>query len=197
MLACFMIVANPIHSVCPEERRGYPAGTEFSRSERARSTRPWAQSVILPALSVAEVSAAKDPGLIASAPVSELCVSVFSSPNLDALDAASSLSPLSATLTKNTGGVGHAQASARNPERIPSPFNFKNSTFNCFSPNRFSIRTCEKFARNPSTMNSSKTQDLKLFRMNSSKKTGEGAYPLRPCSLLTTHHSLLSRSILP
>jgi hypothetical protein len=130
MLACFMIVANPIHSVCPEERRGYPAGTEFSRSERARSTRPWAQSVILPALSVAEVSAAKDPGLIASAPVSELCVSVFSSPNLDALDAASSLSPLSATLTKNTGGWGmpKRRQETRNAFPLPSTLRIQLST---------------------------------------------------------------------
>ncbi len=133
MLPCFMIVANPIHSVCPEERRGYPAGTGFSRSERARSTRPWAQSVILPALSVAEVSAAKDPGLIASAPVSELCalcVSVFSSPNLDALDAASSLSPLSATLTKNTGGWGmpKRRQETRNAFPLPSTLRIQLST---------------------------------------------------------------------
>ena len=100
-----MIVANPICSVYPEERRVYPACTEFSRSERTRSTRH-----TLPPQ---------------SASVSELCarrlprpgrgVSAFSSPNfspfnfklfsfLDALDAASSLSPLSATLTKSTGG---------------------------------------------------------------------------------------------
>jgi hypothetical protein len=175
-----MTFANPICSVYPEERRVYPACTEFSRSERTRSTRR-----ALP---------------LQSAYVSELCVlcaSVSSSPNLDALDAASSLSPLSATLAKNTGRWRHPQASARNSDRIPSSFNFKHSTFNRFSPNRFSIRTCEKFARNPSTMNSSKTQDLKLFRMNISKKTGHGACPLLPCSLHTTHHSLLSRNILP
>ena len=35
---------------------------------------------------------------------SDLCVSAFSSPNVDARDAASSVSPLSATLTKNTRG---------------------------------------------------------------------------------------------
>lgn len=111
-----MIVANPIHSVCPEERRVYPACAvypesrrEFSRSERTRSTRPWAQSAIL--------SAAKDPGPIASAPVSD---PPFSSPNLDALDAASSLSPLSATLAKNSGGWGHRQAPARNPTSFPT-----------------------------------------------------------------------------
>ena len=34
-------------------------------------------------------------------------VSAFSSPNVDAIDAASSISPLYATLTKNTRGVGH------------------------------------------------------------------------------------------
>jgi hypothetical protein len=72
----------------------------------------------------------------------ELSISAFSSPNpspfdfklstvnlfsfLDALDAASSLSPLSATHTKNTRGGGTSQASAKNSNRNPS-------VFNCFS----------------------------------------------------------------
>ncbi len=118
-----MIAANPTRSL-------YPASTDLGRSERTRSASPWAESVIL--------SAAKDPGLIASAPVSELRVrrlprpgrgvSRFSSPNLDVLDAASTISPLSATLTKNTRGGGISQASANNSNRNPSPSNFKLST---------------------------------------------------------------------
>jgi hypothetical protein len=71
-----------------------------------------------------------------------------------------------------------------NPRHRPnlSPFNFKllalsvveGSTFNCFSPISFRIRTYAKSARNPFTMNTSKTQDLKLFRMNTYEKRGEG-----------------------
>jgi hypothetical protein len=63
--------------------------------------------------------------LFKSAPVSELCVSAFNSPN-------------------------------------------------CFSPNSFRIRTYAKYARNPFTMNTSKTQDLKPFRMNTYEKTPRG-----------------------
>jgi hypothetical protein len=143
----------------------HPACTEVCRTDRLPSVRPWAESVIL--------SAAKDPGLIASAPVSEPCVSPFGSPNLDALDAASSLSPLSATLTKNTGGGGIGV----HPERLgvfsslSLPFDFKLSTVNLLSPIFFRIRTY--------------------------KKPGGGGRPLLPYSLLTTHYSLLSRTILP
>jgi hypothetical protein len=43
----------------------------------------------------------------------------------------------------------------------------------------FIIRTSAKCSRNPFTMNTSKTQDLKLFRMNTYKKTGGGVPPLR------------------
>ena len=174
--------------------------------------------------------------IVKSAPVSELCVSAFSSPNLDALDAASTISPLSATLTKNTGGGGISQASPRNSNHNPSPFNLKllslftlslegslegsvveGSTFNCFSPISFRIRTYAKPARNPFTMNTSKTQDLKLFRMNTYEKRGvgvlvaqasacarrprsilyperRGTCPLRraTAALLTTHFPLLT-----
>ncbi len=58
-----------------------------------------------------------------------------------------------------------------------SPFNFKLSTFNCFSPKSRRIRTYEKCARNSFRMNTSKTKDLKLFRINTYKKTGEGVPP--------------------
>src|SRR5580693_9883783 len=57
-----------------------------------------------------------------------LYVSAFSSPNVDALDAASSVSPLFATLTKNTGGGGTSQASAKNSDRNPH-------VLNCAFPN--------------------------------------------------------------
>jgi hypothetical protein len=48
---------------------------------------------------------------------SDLCVSAFNSPDVDALDAASSKSPLSATLTKNTKGGGTSQGWAKNSNR--------------------------------------------------------------------------------
>jgi hypothetical protein len=41
----------------------------------------------------------------------------------------------------------------------------------------FRIRTYAKGARNPFTMNTSKTKHLKPFRMNTYKKTGEGVPP--------------------
>jgi len=41
--------------------------------------------------------------------------------------------------------------------------------------NSFRTRTSEKHTRNPIGMNTSKTKHLKLFRMNTYKKTGEGA----------------------
>jgi hypothetical protein len=46
-----------------------------------------------------------------------LCVSAFSSPNVDALDAASSISPLFATLTENTRGGGPPAPLSFHPER--------------------------------------------------------------------------------
>jgi hypothetical protein len=55
-----------------------------------------------------------------------------------------------------------------------SRFNFKLSTLNCFSPKSSRIRTYAKRARNPFTMNTSKTKDLKSFRMNTYEKKGRG-----------------------
>jgi hypothetical protein len=43
--------------------------------------------------------------------------------------------------------------------------------------NSFIIRASEKHTRNPFGMNTSKTQDLNLFRMNTYKKTGRGGLP--------------------
>ncbi len=136
---------------------------------------------------------------------------VFGSPNLspfnsnastrnltsfvDALDAASSISPLSATLTKNTGGWGGAPSfsaysvpsALKSIRALPStdplnaprslsslPFDFRLSTVNLLSPISFRIRTYAKCSRNPFRMNTSKTKDLKPCRINTSIKRGRG-----------------------
>jgi len=158
-----------------------------------------------------------------SVSVSDLCVlgvSVLSSPNLspinsdpstrnlasfvDALDAASSISPVFATLTKNTGGWGVPSFSAnsvpgacpdlvgalKSTRALPStdPFDAPHHPPDCFSffhqspvtnhqsqvTKSFTIRTYAKCARNPCRMNTSKTQDLKLFRINTYEKNGGG-----------------------
>jgi hypothetical protein len=125
-----------------------------------------------------------------------LCISAFSSPNVDALDAASSISPLSVTLTKNTrgGGGGTSQASAKNTNPDPSLFDFRllglftlrseggvveGSSFNSSSSNSFTIRTYPKPARNPFAMSTSKTKDLKSFRIRTYEKNpgGGGSHP--------------------
>jgi hypothetical protein len=86
-------LTRPLYSACTiyaEPRKKAP------RSERTRSTRH-------SPLNFEGSPASK------SIPVSDLCalcVSAFSSPDVDALDAASSISPLFATLTKNTRGWG-------------------------------------------------------------------------------------------
>jgi len=72
----------------------------YPEPRRARPTLP-AKSVPIPS----------------SSDLCELCVSAFSSPNVDTLDAASSISPLSATLTKNTKGGGTSQGWAKNSNR--------------------------------------------------------------------------------
>jgi hypothetical protein len=165
--------------------------------------------------------AANPTSISKSVPVSDLCVrrlprpcrgvSVFSSPNLspfnpdpstrnlasfvDALDAASSISLLFATLTKNTGGSGLPSFSANSvPSALKSaralpptdPFDAPHHPPNCFSffhqspvtshqsqiTKSFTFRTYAKSSRNPFTMNTSITQDLKLFRINTYEKTG-------------------------
>jgi hypothetical protein len=59
------------------------------------------------------------------------------------------------------------------------------------APNPCRIRTSVKFTRNPFTMCTSKTKDLKPFRMSTYKKTGRGvatlAVPSTHYSLFTTH----------
>jgi hypothetical protein len=140
--------------------------------------------------------AANPTSISKSIPVSELCVSVFSSPNpspfssnpstrnlasfVDALDAASSISPVFATLTKNTGGWGTPSFSAnsvpsalKSTHALPSTDPF--DALHCpLAAIPFTIRTYEKCTRNPCRMNTSKTQDLKLFRINTYEKTGGG-----------------------
>ena len=162
---------------------------------------------------------------------------------VDALDAASSISPLSATLTKNTRGWGVPSFSAnsvpsalKSTRALPStdpfdahhcplapiptslfksvpvsdlcvlcvsafsslslslPFDFKLSTVNLLSPISFGtlrlravlarrIRTYVKHTRNPFRMNTSKTQDLRLFRMNTYEKTGGAVPPVQDAGL--------------
>ena len=119
----------------------------------------------------------------------------FSSPNVDALDVASTLSPLPAPLlpragakgTKNTRGGGTSQSSPKNS-------NPSSSMFNCLSPKSFTIRTSAKQARNPFAMSTSKTNDLKFFRIRTYEKKGGGPLPnagiaffSTPCSPLTLH----------
>src|ERR1700734_1855730 len=90
--------------------------------------------------------------------------------NVDALDAASSLSPLLVTLTKNTrGGVYLFQ-----PENLFSSFSRLLARHPSLAPKSFTIRTSGKCTPNPIRMCTSKTNDLKLFRMSTSKKTGRG-----------------------
>ena len=105
-------------------------------------------------------------------------------PFVTILDAASSISPVFATLTKNTrGGVSHS--SNQNPAVLPVP----NHRSPVIAPllalppvtnqksritKSFTIRTYEKRARNSRRIRTSKTQDLKPFRMNTYRKTGEG-----------------------
>jgi hypothetical protein len=113
---------------------------------------------------------------------------------LDALDAASSLSPLSAALTKNTGGWGIPFSSAnsvpsglKSTRALPStdPLDALRYPLAAIP---FRIRTSPKRARNPFRIRTSETKDLKPFRMCTSKKTGRGGPPTH-YSLPTTHCS--------
>jgi hypothetical protein len=58
----------------------------------------------------------------------------------------------------------------------PAIFSFRNLTtrYSLLSTISFTIRTYEKRARNCRRIRTSKTQDLKLFRMNTYKNTGRG-----------------------
>ena len=114
------------------------------------------------------------------------------------LDAASSLTPLFATLTKNTRGWGTSASflcvssaysvSQRYPFLSPTAVSCKLSPLSSpLAPtNSFTIRTSAKPATNPFRIRTSKTQHLKPFRtlrlravlarrIRIYKKTGEGA----------------------
>src|SRR5580704_12884175 len=65
------------------------------------------------------------------------------------------------TLLQNTGGV-------------PQKSNPSSPQFPRFAPNSFTICTSVKPARNPFRIRTSKTQDLKSFRIRTYEKKGEG-----------------------
>jgi hypothetical protein len=89
-----------------------------------------------------------------------------SGPAVAILDAASSLTPLFATLTKNTRGGGY--------RFCPLSFMASSTSHHSLPTISFTIRTSEKRARNSRRIRTSKTQDLKPFRMNTYRKTREG-----------------------
>jgi len=100
------------------------------------------------------------------------------------LDAASSISPVFAALTKNTRGGGYPSSSANS---VPSVLKLTRhqSPTDPVDPRRgptdtipLIIRSSAKRARNSCRMRSFKTQDLKPFRICSCEKTGEGEGPL-------------------
>ena len=101
---------------------------------------------------------------------------------LQTTDNPATLSPAFATLTnhvKHNPCVCHSYKKHRGVGSHPSNqiFSFRslaNRPLTTF-PISFRIRTYAKCARNPFTMNTSKTKGLKLFRINTYKKTGGGA----------------------
>jgi hypothetical protein len=119
------------------------------------------------------------------------------------LDAASTISPLSATLTKNTRGWGCplflcelCGLCVKIHPALPSTDPL-DAVHNPLVAIPFRMRTSPKRARNPFRIRTSKTQDLKLFRMNTYRKSGRGVPPRPPScpthfSLLTTHYPLLT-----
>ena len=115
-----------------------------------------------------------------SVPTSDLCalcVSTFSPPILPPF-------PFKhpARFTLGLKGMAGEASTFNSLFPRPSYFNFELSTFNRFAPISFRIRTYAKFTRNPCTMNTSKTHDLKAFRMNTyGKNLGEGYSD--PCAL--------------
>jgi hypothetical protein len=119
-----MIAANPTRPL-------YPARRE-PRTEPRSARHPFSRPFTLLALTAVGVSLE---GALTSnsVPISDRArslprpgrgVSVFGPLNVDALDAASSISPLFATLTENTGGGGGYPGRASNLF-VFSPFNFK------------------------------------------------------------------------
>ena len=78
----------------------------------------------------------------------------------------------------------------------PAIFSFRNLTtrYSLLSTISFTFRTYEKRARNSRRIRTSKTQDLKPFRMNTYKKTGRGAPVAHTsnCALSLPHYLVTS-----
>src|SRR5580693_4174360 len=96
------------------------------------------------------------------------------SPFVAILDAASSISPVFATLTKNTRGGVYSSFSTNSAHGASAPPDPLDPCRRPLATIPFKIRTYEKRARNSCRIRTSKTQDLKLFRMNTYEKNGEG-----------------------
>jgi hypothetical protein len=95
------------------------------------------------------------------------------SANVDAVDAASSLSPLPATLTKSTRGGVYLFP----PKNLFSSFSRLLARHSSLATKSFTIRTSGKHLHNPIRMCTSKTKHLKLFRMSTYRKKGRGVGP--------------------
>ncbi len=96
------------------------------------------------------------------------------SPFVAILEAASSISPVFATLTKNTRGGVYSSFSTNSAHRSGPP----DQLDPCRRPLAtipFKIRTYEKRARNSCRIRTSKTKDLKPCRMNTYRKIGRGS----------------------
>ena len=119
------------------------------------------------------------------------------SPFITILDAASSISPVFATLTKNTRGGVYSTFSANSlhsaspgpvgalkSTRTQSPTGPFDARHRPIAAIPFNIRTSEKHPRNSFRIRTSKTNGLKLFRMNTYKKTREGGPLLTTTSFL-------------
>jgi hypothetical protein len=115
------------------------------------------------------------------------------------------LSPAFATLTgfvtanpfvchsyKKTPGVGgHSSPLPPQPPLLPLPPRTRHNPAD-LPTKSFTIRTSEKCARNSFRMCTSKTKDLKLFRMNTYKKTPGGRGPLFSFTSSTSYTSFTS-----
>jgi hypothetical protein len=111
------------------------------------------------------------------------------------LDAASSISPLFATLTENTRGGGYIFQSKffsfRNLTTLHSLLVYPQASRTATIS--FRIRTSAKRARNPRRIRTSKTQHLKPFRMNTYEKRGRGVTSFKSKSSLAFSGFLLDR----
>jgi hypothetical protein len=146
--------SNRCHPACPERsRRERSEGSAFLRRLATRHS-PLATSPLSPFPST----------LTSHAQLAENKNTL--SPAVAILDAASSITPLFATLTKNTRGGGY--------RFCPLSFMASPTSHHSLPTISFTIRTYEKRARNPRRIRTSKTQDLKPFRIRTYRKTGRG-----------------------